>query len=585
MKHKASKLLSILLALVLVAGLLPSAAFAAGYVAINPTNFPDANFREFVKQYDTSKDNKLSEAEIAAVTEVDCSLKNIANLTGIEYFTALTMLYCGDNQLASLDVSKNTSLTYLDCYNNQLTYLNVSGNTALTYLDCGKNQLTSLDVSKNTALKELDCHNNQLTALDVSNNTALEWLACYSNKLTSLDVSTVPAIKDAVKNGTKDTSKSAYDSYSSSKGNLLVDKTVNIVTDTTIYTITFDPNGGSGTMADVTVNAGEKLTLPACTFTPPSADKEFDKWIAGNPGEQVEVTDDSVIHAIWKDKSATKTLSSIAITTPPTKSTYTAGESFDKTGMVVTATYSDSSTAEVTSYTVTPSGALATTDTSVTVSYTEGDVTKTATQNITVNSSGGSGDGDSKPIEPTPESKFTDVPADAWYKEAVDYVAEKGLMQGTAANTFSPNITTTRAMIVTILYRLEGSPAVSGTSPFDDVASGQWYTDAVIWANSNGIVKGYGDGNFGPADNITREQMAAIMFRYSNFKGYDTSKAADLSGYTDASDISDWAVPAMKWANAEGLITGCTPTTLVPRGEATRAQAATILMRYIENVK
>ena len=180
--------------------------------------------------------------------------------------------------------------------------------------------------------------------------------------------------------------------------------------------------------------------------------------------------------------------------------------------------------------------------------------------------------------------KFIDVPEQIWYHDAVQWAADNGIMDGVSAETFAPNDPVTRAMLVTILYRLEGRPAVTATSPFDDVADGRWYADAVIWASANGIVGGYGNGRFGPADNITREQLAAIMYRYSAFKGFDTSRTADLSAYTDASEISDWAAAAMQWANAEELITGRTATTLVPQGNATRAEAAAILMRYVGNV-
>ena len=158
-------------------------------VAIDNTNFPDANFRTIVEYYDTNKDSSLSDTEIAAVEEIDCYDKGISNLKGIEYFTALRSLNCGCNQLTSLDVSKNTALTKLYCDNNQLTSLDVSKNTALTGLNCGHNQLTALDVSKNTALTGLNCGYNQLTALDVSKNTALTDLDCDKNQLTSLDVS------------------------------------------------------------------------------------------------------------------------------------------------------------------------------------------------------------------------------------------------------------------------------------------------------------------------------------------------------------------------------------------------------------
>ena len=158
-------------------------------VAIDNTNFPDANFRTVVENFDTNKDSSLSDTEIAAVEAIDCSRKGITNLKGIEYFTALRLLKCNRNQLTILDVDKNTALEKLYCSNNKLTSLDVSKNIALIALECYSNQLTSLDVSKSTALTELYCYNNQLTSLDVDKNTALETLYCYSNQLTSLDVS------------------------------------------------------------------------------------------------------------------------------------------------------------------------------------------------------------------------------------------------------------------------------------------------------------------------------------------------------------------------------------------------------------
>ena len=143
-------------------------------VAIDNTNFPDANFRTVVENFDTNKDGSLSDTEIAAVEEIDCSRKGITNLKGIEYFTALRLLKCNRNQLTTLDVDKNTALEKLYCSNNKLTSLDVSKNISLTELECDYNQLTSLDVSKNTALNKMWCRENQLTALDVSKNTALK---------------------------------------------------------------------------------------------------------------------------------------------------------------------------------------------------------------------------------------------------------------------------------------------------------------------------------------------------------------------------------------------------------------------------
>ena len=181
--------------------------------------------------------------------------------------------------------------------------------------------------------------------------------------------------------------------------------------------------------------------------------------------------------------------------------------------------------------------------------------------------------------EPLP---FTDVASDAWYGQAVAYVYRQGLMSGTAQDRFSPDLTTNRAMLVTILYRLAGSPAVDGGSAFTDVSGGDWFASGVAWASANGIVTGYGDGRFGPNDPITREQMAAILYRYAGFAGQSTAGQADLSGYTDAGQVSPYAAEAMGWAADRGLITGVSADTLAPGGSATRAQVATILMRFCQ---
>ena len=179
---------------------------------------------------------------------------------------------------------------------------------------------------------------------------------------------------------------------------------------------------------------------------------------------------------------------------------------------------------------------------------------------------------------------FGDVKTADWFYNDVKYVYEKGMMAGTAADVFAPNTTTTRAMIVTILYRLEGSPAVTGTSAFADVPAGQWYTDAVNWAAANQIVKGTSATTFAPNDSITREQMAAILYRYAQYKGYDVTKKADLSGYSDNGQVSAYAKDALAWANAAKLINGVTNTTLAPQGNATRAQVSAILHRFCDGV-
>ena len=187
----------------------------------------------------------------------------------------------------------------------------------------------------------------------------------------------------------------------------------------------------------------------------------------------------------------------------------------------------------------------------------------------------------------TVKADFADVAADAWYADAVQYVYENGMMSGTSETTFSPDVTTTRGMIVTILYRLEGSPDLSNENlgyPYADVDANAYYADAVYWARQNGIVSGMSAEQFAPNNAITREQMAAILYRYAQFKGYDVSAKADLSVYTDAAQVSTYATDAMAWANGAQLITGTSQATLTPAGNATRAQVATILMRFCENI-
>jgi hypothetical protein len=179
------------------------------------------------------------------------------------------------------------------------------------------------------------------------------------------------------------------------------------------------------------------------------------------------------------------------------------------------------------------------------------------------------------------ENPFADVSESDWFYDAVRFVHENGLIVGTGGTAFSPQANTSRGMIVTILYRLEGTPG-AGANTFSDVAAGKYYTDAVAWAAENEIVSGYGDGKFGPEDAITREQMAVILMNYAKFKGYDVSMSTDLSKYTDEGSISSWAKDAISWANAAGLIRGDS-AKLTPAGYAERCQVAAILQRFIEN--
>lgn len=185
--------------------------------------------------------------------------------------------------------------------------------------------------------------------------------------------------------------------------------------------------------------------------------------------------------------------------------------------------------------------------------------------------------------EPLP---FGDVDDGDWFADAVRFVYGNGMMNGVSETGFAPNATTSRSMLVTILYRLEGEPVVDYAMDFTDVAEGEWYTEAVRWAASESIVGGYGGGLFGTNDAVTREQLAAILYRYAAYKGYDVSIGEDTNilSYDDYADLSEYAIPAMQWACGAGIVNGTSASTLTPQGEATRAQVAAMLMRFCENI-
>ena len=179
---------------------------------------------------------------------------------------------------------------------------------------------------------------------------------------------------------------------------------------------------------------------------------------------------------------------------------------------------------------------------------------------------------------------FHDVTEGDWFYDAVRYAYETGLMDGVEDSLFAPNSETTRAQLVTILYRLAGEPEPGGDSGFTDVEADTWYTDAVAWAAQNGIVNGVSDTEFAPGDDITREQLAVILYRYAAYQGYDVSQRADLSGFGDASSISGYAQEALSWAHAQGLVLGFEDGSLRPQGTASRAQIAAVLMRFLAAV-
>lgn len=183
--------------------------------------------------------------------------------------------------------------------------------------------------------------------------------------------------------------------------------------------------------------------------------------------------------------------------------------------------------------------------------------------------------------DPKPAGRFTDVPESAWYYGWVMRAVELGLFSGMSETEFAPEGYMTRAMLVTVLYRLEGSPSVSGSTPFDDVPAGNWYSDAVSWAYESGVVKGMSETHFGRNDYVTREQLTTMLYRYADFRDYDTSSLAGLDGFADAAAVAEYAMTSMQWAVANGIVAG-DGSRLLPAGKATRAQCAKMMSVFYD---
>lgn len=179
-----------------------------------------------------------------------------------------------------------------------------------------------------------------------------------------------------------------------------------------------------------------------------------------------------------------------------------------------------------------------------------------------------------------PAAAFSDVEENAWYREAAEYVSQQELMLGVSGDVFAPELQATRGMVATVLYRMEGHPAVSGTASFPDVTAGAWYADAVAWAEGAGLVTGYDSGAFGPGDIVTREQLAVILMRYAGYRGDEIAEGV-LGGFSDAGRISAWALEGVRHAVGAGLLNGVDGGLLNPGGAVTRAELAQVLYRLM----
>ena len=619
----------------------------------------------------------------------------------------LKTLYCYENQITALDLSSNVSLEDLSVNDNPITELDLRAQSNLQKLSCSAMKLKKLDVSRCPKLRRLYCNDNQIETLDLRSNKKLETLYCQNNRLSWLNLSSNTALDPArvdcsgnvydikvdenlqykvypdlpcygATEGTYFTAARASDwtggtvskvdgwdvltldnrdvkevTYKYDTGNTRIGKvafTLKTEVPAKYITISFDPNGGTGTMKPMRVKAGVGYTLPECTFTPPEG-KEFAGWLAVNgnvypAGDIVFSTTDTVLKATWKDKEAAEvtisfdpnggtgtmqpmkvksgenfTLPECTFTPPEGKefagwlavngNVYPAGDIvFSTTDTVLKATWKDKEAAEVT-ISFDPNGGTGTMQPMKVKSgenFTLPECTFTPPEgkefagwlaaNGTVYPAGNvvtfSIDQTLKATwkdkaEVDVTEMFTDVTKN-WAYPGIQYCVTHGIMGGMGDGTFAPTGTTTRAQIVQILYNLEGTPAVSGTTPFTDLTA-NWYKPAILWAYQNNVVAGTSPTTFDPDQPVTREQIAVILTQYMFhvLKMNRTWTPADLSTFPDGAQVSGWAKEAMQDAVALGLINGTKASDgvvyLDPQGSAARQQVATILMNFCQNVK
>jgi len=563
--------------------------------------------------------NALTELDVSNNTKLGrltCE-ENQLNSLDVSKNTALYRLYCYENNLTSLDVSKNTALEDLDCENNDLGTLDVTKNSKLTRLSCSLNGLSDLDLSKNTKLQKLYCAGNSLTTLDVSKNTALTWLSCSSNPLTGLDVSKNTALVNLLcatnKLDSLDLTKNTkleylWCNYSEIKsidiskctklrtlfctGNAI--STLDVSNNVALEGLYCEENGmkelilGKNTKLDVLCcynNALTSLDVTKCTALT-RLECEYNKLTVLDVSKNtslnrlrcnnnqltnldlsntklVGVFSDNNKYKVKPDSEGRIYFSSLAGGFDISKASNWVGGTLERPIYITGAEIANpvgGATFIPTVYLQVEEGAK-----KVTYDYDCGnDIVRNFQLTIL-------------PYKVT--DIFTDV-EDTWYVPYIQYVYDNGLMVGVDETTFAPNRPLTRAMFVQILYTQAGEPEVSTSSPFTDLTA-DWYKNAVTWAYANGIVSGKSETTFGPDDNITREQLAVMLYSYAGSP--EISEAA--LDFPDTKAISDYAVKAITWAVQNGIMSGKDANGtlyLEPKGQATRAEAATMVMQYLE---
>lgn len=412
--------------------------------------------------------------------------------------------------------------------------LNVSGLTELWTLWCyGNPGITSITLPEGDTLKYVNCEDTGITAIDVSKNPGLEFLYVSDTGITALDVSKNPKLEELYCNNTGITSLDV--SNNAALGFLSCDET-------------------GITKLDLSGNPA--MEYLDCYDTP------LAKIITSIGTLNIQQTEGGVLHVEDID--------------------FATGEVF--LGEETEDGYGHDG------WRVLPAGEEE--DGSDAAFILNGDVTVSAVRHkhkYILQVDGSLHDmvcvhcKHWYALDGCPGEGYADLDMRKWYHPYTDYVLWAGYMQGYSNTVFKPEDTLSRAMLAQILYNMEGQPAVSGKDSFTDTGDNNWYTKAITWASQNGIVNGYGDGLFGPEDPVTREQMVTMFYRYAKAKGYDLTEGS-LAGFTDGGQVSEFAQNAMKWAVGKGLIIGTGNDMLEPRGQSNRAEAATVITRFVEKI-
>jgi len=656
-----------------------------GEVAINEANFPDKNFREYVKEFfDTDRNEILSTLEREDVTGINLYGQHTTTLEGIKNFpnlkavwiryenlqeldlsgmTNLRSVYCWHNSsLTEVNVSGCSALTKLefdeedsliklnatDCkklerleyYNHELQKLDVTGCSSLNKLNCEGNNLKELDLTGCTALKELLCSGNELQELDLTGCTALKELRCYGNELQELDLTRCTALEKLFCSVNKKLQKlnitgcnSLSTLYCENNGL----KKLDVSGHESLKTLLCECNGlqevnvsgcfnledfrcNNNDLKEIHLTDCEKLRTFYCGYNKlTKLDLNACKSLYYldcdyNELTELDITNCTALSSLsccWNNLTELKMPNLTCVV-------YAEGNYIDE---------EKTNKEYFNPWIIFPMkkyifmGDFSKTTT--TIPYTDlglnlyksypymgcciqlGDIIKV--EGMTY-----SDEAEAFYIEPFEKEKtvsftyntfkahetiemrlinmnFEDIRTKDWFFEPVVYVYENDLMTGMNETAFAPADTLARAQFAVILHRMNGKPAMEYTERFPDVEKGIWYTDAILWASQAKVVNGYSsNGYFGPADKITREQMAAMMYRYADFKGYDTSARKELDAFKDAADVNAYALDAMQWAVGNEIITGKTidgQLVLDPEGYANRAECAAIIMRFTEKYK